>query len=74
MKKLALAAILAAVTLHAAATRVDLSKEQVGRPPATFEPICAPRRPNSRTHRSSSPAAKSGSCIGIVANPANLFG
>jgi hypothetical protein len=40
MKKLALlAAAIAAVTLHAAETKVDLSKEQVGRPPATFEPM-----------------------------------
>ena len=40
MKKLALlVATIAAVTLHAAETRVDLSREQVGRPPATFEPM-----------------------------------
>ena len=41
---------------------------------STCVPICAPRNPNSRTHRSNSPAARSGSCIGIVARPANLFG
>jgi hypothetical protein len=40
MKKLALlTAALAAATLNAAETKVDLSKEQVGRPPATFEPM-----------------------------------
>jgi hypothetical protein len=40
MKPVALlAAVLAAVTLGAAETKVDLSKEQVGRPPATFEPM-----------------------------------
>jgi len=40
MKKLALlAAFAAAAALDAAETKVDLSKEQVGRPPATFEPM-----------------------------------
>jgi len=40
MKTLALfAALAAAVTLNAAETKVDLSKEQVGRPPATLEPM-----------------------------------
>ena len=41
MKTLALlvVTIVAAVTLHAAEMKVDLSKEQVGRPPATFEPM-----------------------------------
>jgi 3-keto-disaccharide hydrolase len=40
MKKLALlTALAAAAALHAAEMRVDLSKEQVGRPPAAFEPM-----------------------------------
>ncbi|HEY2152134.1 MAG TPA: hypothetical protein VGH34_15105 [Vicinamibacterales bacterium] len=34
-----LAALLAIAPLHAADIKVDLSKEQVGRPPVTFEPI-----------------------------------
>jgi hypothetical protein len=38
LRFVALAAI-AAATLVAADTKVDLSKEQVGRPPATFEPM-----------------------------------
>jgi hypothetical protein len=40
MKKLALlTALAAAAALHAAEMKVDLSKEQVGRPPAAFEPM-----------------------------------
>ena len=34
-----LAAAMLAVGLHAAGTRIDLSKEQVGRPPVAFEPM-----------------------------------
>jgi len=34
-----LAIIVVAVVLAAAEIKVDLSKERVGRPPATFEPI-----------------------------------
>jgi hypothetical protein len=36
---LAAAAVLALAPLHAADIRIDLSKEQVGKPPVTFEPI-----------------------------------
>ena len=39
MKKLLLVAILAVAPLRAADIKVDLSKETVGRPPATFEPM-----------------------------------
>jgi hypothetical protein len=39
MRLFAVAAILAVVPLRAADIKVDLSKEQVGKPPATFEPI-----------------------------------
>ena len=39
MRLLAVAAILAVVPLRAADIKIDLSKEQVGRPPATFEPM-----------------------------------
>lgn len=34
-----LSAVLLTIQLYAAETKVDLSKEQVGKPPATFEPI-----------------------------------
>jgi hypothetical protein len=36
---IALGAVLAMVPVYAADIRIDLSKEQVGKPPATFEPI-----------------------------------
>jgi hypothetical protein len=39
VRLLAVAAILAVVPLRAADIKIDLSKEQIGRPPATFEPI-----------------------------------
>jgi hypothetical protein len=39
MRLLAFAAFLAVVSLRAADIRIDLSKEQVGKPPATFEPM-----------------------------------
>ncbi len=39
VRMLAVAAVLAVAPLHAADIKIDLSKEQVGRPPATFEPI-----------------------------------
>ena len=39
MRILVAAAILTAVPLSAADIRIDLSKEQVGKPPATFEPM-----------------------------------
>jgi hypothetical protein len=39
LTRAALAVVLASAALLAAETRVDLSKERVGRPPETFEPI-----------------------------------
>jgi hypothetical protein len=39
LSRAALAVVLASAALLAAETRVDLSKERVGRPPETFEPI-----------------------------------
>ena len=40
-------AVFLAVQIDAADTKVDLSKEQVGKPPATFEPIVVMRVPAS---------------------------
>src|SRR5438067_1960471 len=40
----------------------------------TWDPICTPARPSSRTQRCSSRAARSGACRGTVPSPTNLRG